>query len=937
MSKPERQCALRRGVPATVPIVLCIAMLNACGLGMSTEETFARAEQAFKSGDTRAAIIDAKNILLDNPDHVQARLLLGRASLANGDAVSAEKELRWAVDLGVPFHDIAVDLASALLQQRKFQAVVDEIDVSLATDDADRRTLQRVLADAHLSLGRPDLARDLYSSVLATDPNDRAAQLGVVHSYIAEQNPLQARATLTQILEFDDSYAPAWLTSARLRLVAGELEAATREFDRAGQLATESGDLPLRIEALFGIAETSVARGEMDEARKYSAQLDEIAPGHMAALQIAARIAYADADWTTAEGKLADILRRMPDNNRAKMLLGAVHLQSGNLGQAEMYLSAAVAGEPGNADARRLLAETRLQLNKSNEAEQALQPLLDDANVDPRSLAMAARISMLSGDFDSATAYLERSAGENPGDADVQLDLAVAYLLAGRMEKAQAALDAAPVDESEDSAFRRDALRVLSKSRFEGQETALAAGAALREKWPRNAMAHVLHGAMLFASGDFERSREAFNAAHALVPDNINVRRYLAQVDEAEGKTAEAAGRYRALLDERRDDAQAMFALARIAALNEHPGEAIDWLEQAAKADTTAVAPRAALSKLYIAANRFDAAEKVALEAIALNDTIADVHNTLGVARLRMAHAAAALESFERAVELDPENTDYRLNLARAYAAGGDEERALTVLEAEGDGGLEHLRTAVMLANIRARSGDLQGALEIAAKLRRIHPGSAAPIALEAELRGRNGELDKAVSLYDEALKVEVTKAFAVRAHHFRQLADLPSADEPLIRFLELRPLDIDARQLLAQYYHQHGEMPRAISEYRRVLEIDPEDFAAINNLAWLYFATGDARAEATARQAHALAPRNASVLDTLGWILVRKDALEEGVELLRAATALVDSPEIRFHLAAGLAAAGNSAEAREILQEIVADDSQFASKEEARTLLGKL
>ncbi|MDZ7644748.1 MAG: tetratricopeptide repeat protein [Woeseiaceae bacterium] len=81
------------------------------------------------------------------------------------------------------------------------------------------------------------------------------------------------------------------------------------------------------------------------------------------------------------------------------------------------------------------------------------------------------------------------------------------------------------------------------------------------------------------------------------------------------------------------------------------------------------------------------------------------------------------------------------------------------------------------------------------------------------------------------------------------------------------------------------------------MLRQNPDNFTALNNLAWLYFTSGDSRAEALARRAYEAAPDNGSVADTLGWILVSNGSLDEGVDLLRRAVELSDGrATIRYH-----------------------------------------
>ena len=122
------------------------------------------------------------------------------------------------------------------------------------------------------------------------------------------------------------------------------------------------------------------------------------------------------------------------------------------------------------------------------------------------------------------------------------------------------------------------------------------------------------------------------------------------------------------------------------------------------------------------------------------------------------------------------------------------------------------------------------------------------------------------------------------------------------------------------------------------MLAQEPDNYIAMNNLAWNYAMGGDSRAEGMARRAYELRPDNSSVVDTLGWILVKNGSLEDGIVMLRNAIELEgSSSETRFHLAAGLASAGQAAEAKTILQELLASDEAFSSRQEAESLLESL
>lgn len=108
---------------------LMLVLVSGCGLAMDSDDRLDRGEKAFADGEFRAAIIDAKDVLLKEPDNMRGRLLLGRASIEVGDGLASEKELRRAIDLGAPLPDVAAELARALGSQGKFDEVLTEIPI----------------------------------------------------------------------------------------------------------------------------------------------------------------------------------------------------------------------------------------------------------------------------------------------------------------------------------------------------------------------------------------------------------------------------------------------------------------------------------------------------------------------------------------------------------------------------------------------------------------------------------------------------------------------------------------------------------------------------------------------------------------------------------------------------------------------------------------
>jgi uncharacterized protein (TIGR03790 family) len=129
-----------------------------------------------------------------------------------------------------------------------------------------------------------------------------------------------------------------------------------------------------------------------------------------------------------------------------------------------------------------------------------------------------------------------------------------------------------------------------------------------------------------------------------------------------------------------------------------------------------------------------------------------------------------------------------------------------------------------------------------------------------------------------------------------------------------LEPRLNEAHALLASLHTAAGEHDQAIERYRKILTNKPRDAAALNNLAYHLAVQKHQPADALpfAEKARLLEPGNAFIIDTLGWVHHLNGNRAEALRFLTLASrSAPENAEIRLHLAAALAAAGQIEAAR--------------------------
>ncbi len=117
-----------------------------------------------------------------------------------------------------------------------------------------------------------------------------------------------------------------------------------------------------------------------------------------------------------------------------------------------------------------------------------------------------------------------------------------------------------------------------------------------------------------------------------------------------------------------------------------------------------------------------------------------------------------------------------------------------------------------------------------------------------------------------------------------------------------------------------------------------PKDIGMLNNLALLYDKIGDARAFQTVKKAYELAPTLPPVLDTYGWLLVKRGEAAKGLPFLRDASARAAKAHgVRYHIAVALSRLGRAQQARRELEGILKTNDTFKERDDARQLLNEL
>ena len=230
------------------------------------------------------------------------------------------------------------------------------------------------------------------------------------------------------------------------------------------------------------------------------------------------------------------------------------------------------------------------------------------------------------------------------------------------------------------------------------------------------------------------------------------------------------------------------------------------------------------------------------------------------------------------------------------------------------------------LALIEDRNGDAEGALRLYAQVRSGE--NVLPALLRAAtLLHTHGAAGAADELFDRLIEDEPQRApeiLTARARMYSQSSELPKAFAVLEKGALEYPDSVELRYAAASVYEEQGQVSAALRELSSVLKARPNDPAAMNALGFT-LADHDkelSRARRLIERAHAAAPKNAAILDSLGWVLFRQGHATEALPYLNAAYGDEHDGDIAAHLGEVLWQLGRQDEAQRIWSEAGALDA---------------
>ena len=183
-----------------------------------------------------------------------------------------------------------------------------------------------------------------------------------------------------------------------------------------------------------------------------------------------------------------------------------------------------------------------------------------------------------------------------------------------------------------------------------------------------------------------------------------------------------------------------------------------------------------------------------------------------------------------------------------------------------------------------------------------LHPDN--PVTLYVKSKALIEKKDFTQAIIQLKKTVEIEPDFISPHHDLAKLyLIMGKTDNSIEEYKKLALLDPENALIhlsTGNIYSRQGKIESALEEYKQVIALAPDSPIGYNELAYHYAESGTNLDEGLeyALKAAELAPKDAAILDTLGWVYFKRGNFNKASGSLKTAVATrPNSPTIRFHL----------------------------------------
>ncbi len=626
----------------------------------SVEVKVIRASIFFRSGNYSQGIAEAKAILDIQPNNIHAKYMLATYMLQQNKHSDALDMLNTALEHSpenINLNQLKIYILNAQGNIEQATAVLATLVERLPSNGV----LQKQLANQYLKIGE-DLKAEKTLRKFSDREKSPNANLTLVEYFLAKKQKKQAEIELTRFInefpgqvELQFTYIELLVADKRTKEAKAQLQSIVQtkntknqlkaknilawlalqdnNFEKQRQLYAEVvKEDPQNVTALIGIAKQDLREDKVEQAINSLREILSFAPRSAVVFLALGQAHEIHGDQNLAQDYYATALRRGSNNPTIVAEYSRFLIKQGNTKLAEKTLESAIRNRIVNKAILGLLAQSKLNLQKWDEAQRIADQLESVATESTIVSQIRGHAHMGKSEHSESIAFFKDVQQATPNSAKPLAALIGAYLRAGENAKAMAFLDN-----------------------------------TLKQQ-PNNQQAQLLKGAVFELENKLTEAEQAYKKALAMDKANLVIYRYLTRILLVQNKTQEALS---IISNSRRALTGDLNLAITEAVLNERLGK----VEEAAAIyrDLLKQGEATDIAANNLAVLLLDSGESAALEEAKTlaerfrDSTIPQFQDTLGWVYLKTGNKIEALYLLEKASKALTEVAEVRYHLGMAY------------------------------------------------------------------------------------------------------------------------------------------------------------------------------------------------------------------------------------------------------------------------------
>ena len=879
---------------------LCIVVTALCLSGCSSvskEQLYAKGMAEIKKSNPNGAIVYFKNALEKDPDFYAARLELAKALRAASWFDLSETEFAKLLAYAPADPVFNLEFARLHISSKKYGQAIRELEVYAQANGATPE-YYRLSGIAYAAQKKSVEAIHFFQLALKADPSHDSSKLELAAMYILfniSDKRDEARRLINEVLQKQPANIRAHYLLIDMENAAGNQENVIKLYTKIAEIDVADTLAPYKLGLIY------LAKGEQGKAEEVAANLLKRHPKRPEGMTLSGIIAFQKKQYMDAIPLLQKSLLLYP-SGEAYYFLGSIHYTLGELETALTKFTQIADNTYFSQPSKCLMALIYLKQKRINDAISEIGKLLA---VNP-SHALAHNILgsayIAKGMHDEGIREFKRAIELDPKIVDSHLKKGVVNQIQGRTREAESdfisAIRIAPE---------------LVNTRL------ILAGFYLHEKNFSKAMASLEQGitgkkgdavmytnmaTLLFSQGKTAEALKHLQKAKQIDPDFLDASFSIAAYYAAANQPEQALQEYREIVKNYPDNAKALLGMAAHLEISGNDSEAKECYKRAIQ---TKEAPAYTAMASY-----FLRKKKVGKAISVLNEGIKAIAGNFDAMQMKE-QILVSQEKYTDALKMCEDMISINPHQGLQYKVG-----------------------------VLLKMNDPQRAIDLARQYITINLNTAFGHMILADIYDSRNDQASAIKELREGVRKEANNfsAMVKLGNHLGKSGDFKAAMETYRAVLRQNAEFMPAIFAQGITLEKIGNKKEAMEKYKEALIKSGSYVPALNNLAYLYVSDSSNLQEGLrmAYLAFRLEPSNPSVLDTLGFALLKsKGGAAASLQVLEKAISLAPSnASIQYHLALAYQENGLRSKAVTSLRQSLTQ-GDFPDAGNARSLLEKL